>query len=75
MKFPAIEESVDLARDFQIVIKELIALSKTKFKNSLQKVSSITDGLNIINKITDEVIVNENKTSQNLDGDCMVIFK
>ena len=68
-------ESVELARDFQIVMKELIALSKTKFKNSLQKVSSITDGLNIINKITDEVIVNENKTSQNLDGDCVVIFK
>jgi hypothetical protein len=68
-------ESVELARDFQIVMKELIALSKTKFENSLQKISSITDGLNIINKITDEVIVNENKTSQNLDGDCVVIFK
>ncbi len=68
-------ESVEMARDFQKVMKELIALSTTKFENSLQKISSIDDGISIVNNLAEKVSVNENKTSQNLEGDCVVTYQ
>lgn len=68
-------ESVEMARDFQKVMKEFIALSSTKFENSLQKVSSISEGISIVNKLSEKVTVNENSTSQNLNGTCVVVFQ
>lgn len=68
-------ESVEMARDFQKVMKELIALSTTKFENSLQKISSIKEGISIVNNLTEKVSVNENSTSQNLTGDCVVTYQ
>lgn len=68
-------ESVELARDFQKVMKEFIALSTTKFENSLQKVTSISGGISIVNNLIEKVDVNENSTSQNLKGDCVVLFQ
>ena len=68
-------ESVEMARDFQKVMKELIVLSTTKFENSLQKISSIDEGINIVNNLAEKVSVNENSTSQNLNGDCVVTYQ
>ncbi len=68
-------ESVELARDFQKVMKEFIALSTTKFENSLQKVTSISEGISIVNNLIEKVNVNENSTSQNLNGACVVTFQ
>lgn len=68
-------ESVEMARDFQKVMKELIALSTTKFENSLQKISSINDGITIVNNLVEKVSVNENSTSQKLTGDCVVTYQ
>ncbi|MAZ71984.1 MAG: hypothetical protein CMC70_02445 [Flavobacteriaceae bacterium] len=68
-------ESVEMARDFQKVMKEFIALSTTKFENSLQKVTTISEGIAIVNSLANKVVVNENSTSQNLSGDCVVTFQ
>ncbi|PHS64895.1 MAG: hypothetical protein COB12_07410 [Flavobacterium sp.] len=74
-KLTIVCNSVENARDLQKVLKDIISLSEIEFNNSLTKINSISQGVQLINSLTNKVVVNDLTITQNIDGKCVSVFK
>jgi hypothetical protein len=74
-KLTIVCNSVENARDLQKVLKDIIPLSEKEFNNSITKINTITQGIQLINTLTNKVVVNDLTITQNIDGECVSVFK
>lgn len=74
-KLTIVCNSVENARDLQKVLKDIIPLSEIEFNKSLTKINSISQGVQLINSLTNKVVVNDLTITQNIDGECVSVFK
>ncbi len=74
-KFKIVCPNVENARDLQKVLKDLIPLAQKTFNDSLTSITSIKQGIDLINSTTNEVIINDLSIHQNISGDCVIVFE
>jgi len=74
-KFKIVCPNVENARDLQKVLKDLIPLAQKTFNDSLTSVTSIKQGIDLINSTTKKVIINDLSIHQNISGDCVIVFE
>ncbi|CAM1339737.1 hypothetical protein [Tenacibaculum aestuarii] len=67
-------QSVENARDLQKVLKDIIPLSEEKFTASLPKVTSLQEGINLLNQKVSTITTNKIKIEQKLEGACILNF-
>lgn len=65
-------ESIEKARDLQKVLKEAITLSEKAIENSIPSISSVEQGVQIINNYIKTVVINDVTFNQLFKGDCVV---
>lgn len=73
-KFEIICSDVENARDLQRVLKDLIPLTKLEFEEKLPKISSIAEGLEIINKKIATIPTKKNSIQQSFSKNSITTF-
>jgi hypothetical protein len=67
-------KNIEQARDIQKVLKEIIPLAEKEFKSKIKPVSSISQGVEMLNNLMGTVESNETTITQNIDGNCVQTF-
>jgi len=73
-KFEIICSDVENARDLQRVLKDLIPLAKLEFEEKLPEISSIAEGLEIINKKIATIPTKKNSIQQSFSKNSITTF-
>ena len=67
-------ESVEKSRDLQKVLKAAITLADDKIESTIPKISSVSQGISIIDNYIKNITINETTFNQSFSGDCVVSF-
>jgi hypothetical protein len=67
-------KNIEQARDIQKVLKEIIPLAEKEFKASIRPITSISEGVELLNGLIGTIESNETTITQSFDGNCVQTF-
>lgn len=73
-KFDIVCKNVENARELQKVLQDIVPLADEKFKSSMPKISTVSEGNLLISEKVNVITSEKNTTKQNLKGDCLTVL-